>query len=227
MKITELLEATNSENTDNTFMGTVKNKMTGVEFDVYAAAPANRVGERSSDLIYLVDKKTGRRAHKFASSKEIERYYDWVKFPGKFSEELDSDEYNDEAGMAQNNLHTMARAVNGLLKTIKNKDNLPEWTQEKIAKAEQMLVTVWDYILSQKEQGHDPKIAEAATAGATSSANIATVINPGMTNKNPAAGKPGKMAKKGPPQWMPKKQTPQDNALNKNVGLMTGTPIRR
>lgn len=71
------------------------------------------------------------------------------------------------------------------------------------------------------------ELLEAATTGATSSANIATVVNPGMTNKNPAAGKPGKMAKKGPPQWMPKKQTPQDNALNKNVGLMTGTPIRR
>ena len=71
------------------------------------------------------------------------------------------------------------------------------------------------------------EVAEAATAGATSSGSIATVVNPGMTNKNPAAGSPGKMAKKGPPQWMPKKQTPKDNALDKNVGLMTGTPIRR
>ena len=96
-----------------------------------------------------------------------------------------------------------------------------------IAKAEQMLVSVWDYLLSQKEQGINPKVDEAATAGATSSGTIASVVNPGMTNKNPAAGSPGKMAKKGPPQWMPKKQTPKDNALDKNVGLMTGTPIRR
>ena len=71
---------------DNTFMGTVKNKKTGVEFDVKAASPANRVGERESNLIYLIDKTTGKPAHKFMSSKEIEKYYDWVKFPGRFSE---------------------------------------------------------------------------------------------------------------------------------------------
>jgi hypothetical protein len=75
-------------------------------------------------------------------------------------------EYDDEAGMAQSNLRTMARAVDGLLKTIKNNDNLPEWGQEKIAKAEMMLVSVWDYLLSQKELGMDPKVNESrALAG--------------------------------------------------------------
>jgi hypothetical protein len=75
-------------------------------------------------------------------------------------------EYDDEAGMAQSNLRTMARAVDGLLKTIKNNDNLPEWGQEKIAKAEMMLVSVWDYLQSQKELGMDPKVNESrALAG--------------------------------------------------------------
>jgi hypothetical protein len=66
-------------------------------------------------------------------------------------------EYDDEAGMAQSNLLTTARAVMGLLKTIKDRDNLPEWGQEKIAKAEMMLVSVWDYLQSQKEMGNDPQ----------------------------------------------------------------------
>ena len=66
-------------------------------------------------------------------------------------------EYDDEAGMARSNLLTSARAVMGLLKTIKDRDNLPEWGQEKIAKAEMMLVSVWDYLQSQKEQGIDPQ----------------------------------------------------------------------
>jgi hypothetical protein len=78
----------------------------------------------------------------------------------KKNEGFDS-EYNDEAGMAQSNLRTMARAVDGLLKTIKNNDNLPEWGQEKIAKAEMMLVSVWDYLQSQKELGRDPKVNES------------------------------------------------------------------
>lgn len=70
-------------------------------------------------------------------------------------------EYNDEAGMAESNLHTMARAVNGLLDTIQDNDNLPEWAQEKLAKAEMMVTSVWDYLLSQKEQGMDPKVEES------------------------------------------------------------------
>jgi len=71
-------------------------------------------------------------------------------------------EYDDEAGMVQSNLRTMARAVNGLLDTIEDNDNLPEWAQEKIAKAEMMTTSVWDYLLSQKEQGMDPKVTEAS-----------------------------------------------------------------
>ena len=75
-------------------------------------------------------------------------------------------EYDDEAGMAHSNLLTTARAVIGLLKTIKDRDNLPEWGQEKIAKAEMMLVSVWDYLQSQKEMGNDPQqgVAEGIRA---------------------------------------------------------------
>jgi hypothetical protein len=75
-------------------------------------------------------------------------------------DEVDEDfngEYDDEAGMAHSNLLTTARAVQGLLDTIKDRDNLPEWAQEKIAKAEMMLVSVWDYLQSQKEMGVDPQ----------------------------------------------------------------------
>jgi hypothetical protein len=69
-------------------------------------------------------------------------------------------EYDDEASMASGNLHTVKRAVDGLLNTIDDNENLPEWAQEKIAKAEMMLVSVWDYLLSQEEQGIDPRIEE-------------------------------------------------------------------
>ena len=62
--------------------------------------------------------------------------------------------------MAESNLHTLKRAVDGLLDTIDENENLPEWVQEKIAKAEMMLVSVWDYLVSQEEQGIDPRIEE-------------------------------------------------------------------
>jgi hypothetical protein len=60
-------------------------------------------------------------------------------------------EYDDEAGMADNNLETLKRAVDGIDDVIQTGDNLPEWCQEKIAVAKSMLVTVWDYMLSEKD----------------------------------------------------------------------------
>lgn len=69
-------------------------------------------------------------------------------------------EYDDEAGMAQGSLHTLQNAVEGLQQVIDAGDNLPEWCQEKISLAEDYLVTVWDYIQSEKAQGVDPEISE-------------------------------------------------------------------
>ena len=64
-------------------------------------------------------------------------------------------EYDDEAGMSHNSIHTIMRAVKGLEATIKEGDNLPEWCQEKLSIAEDYLVTVWDYLQSENVHGSD------------------------------------------------------------------------
>lgn len=66
---------------------------------------------------------------------------------------LENEEYDDEAGMADNNLETLRRAVDGIDEIIQPGDNLPEWCQEKIAVAKSMLVAVWDYMKSEQERG--------------------------------------------------------------------------
>lgn len=78
---------------------------------------------------------------------------------GTITEEFNP-EYDDESGMAHNKLHTLSRAVQGLMDIIDDQENLPEWVQEKISDAEGMLVSVWDYLQSQEEQGINPKIDE-------------------------------------------------------------------
>ena len=107
-------------------------------------------------------------------------------------------EYDDEAGMAQSNLLTTARAVMGLLKTIKDRDNLPEWGQEKIAKAEMMLVSVWDYLQSQKAMGNDPQ------------QGVAEGFVPINTFKMPTdpASKPEKVERDYTPKYDPKVHGP-------------------
>ena len=83
--------------------------------------------------------------------------------PGSANEGMAEDynpEYDDEAGMADNNLETLERAVQGIDDLIDSNDNLPEWCQEKIAVAKSMLVTVWDYMKSEEERGVDPEVEE-------------------------------------------------------------------
>jgi hypothetical protein len=70
-------------------------------------------------------------------------------------------EYDDEAGMADNNLETLERAVDGIDDLIQSGDNLPEWCQEKIAVAKSMLVSVWDYMYSEESSDEvDPEVDE-------------------------------------------------------------------
>ena len=64
-------------------------------------------------------------------------------------------EYDDEAGMAKSNLLTTARAVAGLLKTIQDNDNLPEWVQSKITKATDYIDSVRDYLKSERDDDDD------------------------------------------------------------------------
>ena len=96
--------------------------------------------------------------------------YGWLQKDQQGVAEEFNGEYDDEAGMAHSNLLTTARAVMGLLKTIKDRDNLPEWGQEKIAKAEMMLVSVWDYLQSQKQMGNDPQVEGVGRMRGNSSA---------------------------------------------------------
>ena len=82
--------------------------------------------------------------------------------PGAANEGVDEDynpEYDDEAGMADNNLETLKRAVEGIDDLIQSGDNLPEWCQEKISNAKGMLVAVWDYMYSEEASDEvDPEV---------------------------------------------------------------------
>ena len=84
------------------------------------------------------------------------------------------------------------------------------------------------YIMKIKE------IFETATAGATSSGNIATVVNPHISpgkargNKSYIGSPTTGSGTKSPPQPKPKKQKPTDNALDmKGTSLFGGSTIKR
>ena len=97
-------------------------------------------------------------------------------------------EYDDEAGMVKNNLHTLVRVSTHLEQALGDHENVPEWCQEKIAQVKGMIVSVMDYMISQHEMGHKAEVPgfdadsaerqlaenlkENASAGATGSPSI-------------------------------------------------------
>lgn len=109
----------------------------------------------------------------------------------QFLKEYDTQEYNDEAGMSKNSLHTIVRTATHLERELGDNENLPEWVQEKIAQIKGMMVSVMDYMISQHEMGHKPEvpefnmesaykkyedmIKEDASAGASSAGAVASV----------------------------------------------------
>ena len=107
-------------------------------------------------------------------------------------ESVDQQEYNDEAGMAKNSLHTIVRVATHLERELGDNENLPEWVQEKIAQIKGMMVSVMDYMISQHEMGKQEEVpgfnadraermfAEGlneSDAGATCSSSIAVSMS--------------------------------------------------
>ncbi len=74
---------------------------------------------------------------------------------------VDQGEYDYEGDQARDQLRTIVRAARRLNGMLDDDDNLPEWVQMKITKAEDYLDTAADYVESNREQG----MAEAKYQG--------------------------------------------------------------
>jgi hypothetical protein len=78
----------------------------------------------------------------------------------------DSGEYDDEAGMARQDLHTVVDAAKELHDILASDENLPEWVQAKITKALDYIDTSRDYIKSSHaDQSEQRQVAEALPPG--------------------------------------------------------------
>ena len=112
----------------------------------------------------------------------------------------EDEEYDDEAGMAENNLATLRRSVEGLDKIIGPGDNLPEWCQEKIAVANSILVSVWDYMQGERDLELDEDWQKVNKSDKTDGMSKKAVNayrreNPGSKLKTAVTTEPSKLKK--------------------------------
>jgi hypothetical protein len=70
--------------------------------------------------------------------------------PEDMIEPQDSGEYDREGDMAKDTIKTVVRHAQALEKILGDDDNLPEWVQSKLAKIENMMTAVDDYMQNQK-----------------------------------------------------------------------------
>jgi hypothetical protein len=81
--------------------------------------------------------------------------------PEDMIEPQDSGEYDREGDMAKDTIKTVVRHAQALEKILGDNDNLPEWVQSKLAKIENMMTAVDDYM--QNQQSGDMPMDEEST----------------------------------------------------------------
>jgi len=110
--------------------------------------------DRTASAQRQADREFDRREHE---RKEKERKNKGVKGPDDLEthQNPDPNEYDMEGDFVKNQIHTIVRAATELADEINDDDNLPEWVEEKISQAKGMLVSVMNYMMSEKEKQDD------------------------------------------------------------------------
>lgn len=83
------------------------------------------------------------------------------------AEAKDEGEYDYEGAMAKTQLQTICRAAAELKDILKDDENLPEWVQSKITKAEDYITTSLDYLKSTNELEEEINLDEALSKNST------------------------------------------------------------
>ena len=87
----------------------------------------------------------------------------------------DLDRAEHEGQTLKNSLHTIIRVATHLNKELSERDNFPEWVSEKIGNIKGMMVTVMDYLISDKEM-HGQIQAHEMTGGVIAGGGVGESI---------------------------------------------------
>ena len=124
----------------------VKGNYSGAGHDAGADdEPSGQIGRRKVGA--GMGKKIGAKINR-GTSKLMTKEGD---MPEDMIEPQDSGEYDQEGDMAKDTIKTVVRHAQALEKILGDDDNLPEWVQSKLAKIENMMTAVDDYMQNQQD----------------------------------------------------------------------------
>jgi hypothetical protein len=134
------------------------------------------------------------------------------------SESRDPGEYDQEGGMAKDDIKTIVRHAQALEKILGDNDNLPEWVQSKLAKIEGMMIAVDEYMQNQSDDGEEP-IAEKAVS--KKQQRFMGMVHAAQKGEKPSSKAVGKVAR------TMKKSDAKDFASTKQKGLPEKAPKKK
>jgi hypothetical protein len=123
-------------------------------------------------------------------------------------------EYGAEGDYVKNELHTMVRVARDLEKHLRDNEDLPTWCIGKLSQAKGMVVSVMDYIMSEKERGIEASTGEegvtlerALSKDQAIAARIACGVQKGTAKAQPGSAS-AEMAKMAPKELKKFAKTP-------------------
>lgn len=156
----------------------------------------NVPGLKPAGTVSSKNKKKGQYANSVLESKTSDRPVqeakldedDLILVPGQGMSRRtgfvkhDLDRAEHEGQTLKNSLHTIIRVATHLNKELSERDNFPEWVSEKIGNIKGMMVTVMDYLISDKEM-HGQIQAHEMTGGVIAGGGVGeSIIETGSYN---------------------------------------------
>lgn len=138
----------------------------------------NNISNRSAALKPQTydDPTTGRKKVRMVPSKS-----NIVKTNDRVDEAKDPGEYDNEGEMAKTQLKSILRDAEHMIEMFDDEENLPEWVQNKITKAQDYLQSAHSYMMGQDDDGEEVK--EYLEVGTDAIRKNYASMTPGQTNE--------------------------------------------
>ena len=111
--------------------------------------------------------------------------YELNMYKESVNEAKDPGEYDNEGEMAKNQLQSILRDAEHMIEMFDDEENLPEWVQNKITKAQDYLQSAHSYMMGQDEDDDDDEkeVKEYLEVGTDAIRKSYASMTPGQTNE--------------------------------------------
>jgi hypothetical protein len=106
-----------------------------------------------------------------------------VKTNDRVDEAKDPGEYDNEGEMAKTQLKSILRDAEHMIEMFDDEENLPEWVQNKITKAQDYLQSAHSYMMGQDDEDGEKEVKEYLEVGTDAIRKSYAAMTPGQTNE--------------------------------------------